>query len=85
MVGKVVLSRRQIENLDSRLERASRKRLAEKNHQRHEQWYAQWLAREEAKQAAKNAPQVKVKETLTRVLDNTTLRPGTIGAYVRGR
>lgn len=42
MKVQVVMSREQILGLEARLEKCSRDRLAEKNHERHEQWYAQW-------------------------------------------
>jgi hypothetical protein len=48
-VGDVVLSRKDINGLDARLENASRNRLAEKNHAKHELWVADWERRQALK------------------------------------
>lgn len=78
MVGEVVLSASQIRNLDARLERASRNRLAEKNYERHNKWYAAWCAEQERRQEVCRAPQTKVREKIERAVC-TNHKPGTIG------
>lgn len=77
-VGQVVLSRSQIENLDARLERASRKHLAEKNHARHEKWVAEWEKNQEQIRQVRNAPQTRVRECVSRAIE-ADHRPGTLG------
>jgi hypothetical protein len=77
-VGQVVLSRSQIDGLEARLERCSRKHLAEKNHIRHQRWVEAWEREQEQVNKVRNEPQTRVRECVDRAI-KADHRPGTLG------
>lgn len=84
-VGEVVLSARQIAGLDERLEKCSRERMAERNHENHNEWYASWCAAQEEAAKVRKSPRVRVRAKLERTVKNKRFRPGTIGDRLQNR
>jgi len=82
-IGEVVLSRKDIANLDSRC--ADVGPMAEENHARHEAWYADFCARERAVWEARVNPQSKVRAKVEAAVSSNRYRPGTIGDLIKSK